>query len=188
MSNRFLIIVTGRPAAGKSTLAKRLSQELKVPLVSKDEIREVLFDRLGWDDRPWAQKLGVAGIGLMYYFARTQLLSNGSIILDNAFDPGVTTPQIITLQAETEAKIIQIICNADSDILFNRFFDRSKSGGRHLGHRDDNVEESLKAYFAKNYSPTMDLEGLTIEVDTADFVSISYEWVTEKIRRHMQTR
>lgn len=40
-----LVIVTGRPAAGKSTLAKWLSQELKLPLVSKDNIREVLFER-----------------------------------------------------------------------------------------------------------------------------------------------
>jgi dephospho-CoA kinase len=35
-----IIIVTGRPAAGKSTLAKWLSQELKLPLVSKDSITE----------------------------------------------------------------------------------------------------------------------------------------------------
>jgi dephospho-CoA kinase len=55
-----IIIVTGRPAAGKSTLAKWLSQELKFPLVSKDSIREQLFDRLGSKDRKWAQELGKA--------------------------------------------------------------------------------------------------------------------------------
>ena len=187
MHNRFLIIVTGRPAAGKSTLAKWLSHELRIPLVSKDEIREVLFDRLGWNDRPWAQKLGIVGIDLMYYFAKTQLLSGGSIILDNAFDPAVTTPQIIALQAETEAKIIQIICNADSDILFDRFFERAEAGGRHPGHGDEKVEEPLRAYFAKNHSPKMELEGLTIELDTADFSSINYGELIEKVQNHMQT-
>ena len=186
MGNRFLIIVTGRPAAGKSTLAKQLSQELKIPLVSKDEIREVLFDRLGWDDRPWAQKLGVVSIDLMYYFAKTQLLSGGSIILDNAFDPEVTTPQIIALQAATQAKIIQIICNAESELLFNRFFERAKKGGRHPGHRGDKVAEPLRGYLARNHSPKMDLYGQTIELDTTDFSSINYFELSEKIRVHMQ--
>jgi hypothetical protein len=37
-----------------------LSQELRLPLVSKDSIREELFDRLGWKDRKWAQELGKA--------------------------------------------------------------------------------------------------------------------------------
>jgi shikimate kinase len=41
-----IIIVTARLAAGKSTLAKRLSQELKLRFVSKDSIREALLDCL----------------------------------------------------------------------------------------------------------------------------------------------
>ncbi len=68
-----IIIVTGRPAAGKSTLAKWLSQELKLPLVSKDSIREELFNRLGWKDRKWAQELGKASVDMMFYFARATL-------------------------------------------------------------------------------------------------------------------
>ena len=68
-----IVIVTGRPAAGKSTLAKRLSQELMLPLVSKDDIREELFDRLGWKDRKWAQDLGKASIDMMFYFVMNLL-------------------------------------------------------------------------------------------------------------------
>ena len=68
-----IIIVTGRPAAGKSTLAKWLSQELKLPVVSKDNIREELFERLGWKDRKWAQELGKASVDMMFYFARAEL-------------------------------------------------------------------------------------------------------------------
>ena len=60
-----IIIVTGRPAAGKSTFAKWLSQELKLPLVSKDSIREALFERLGWKDRSWAHEPGKASVELI---------------------------------------------------------------------------------------------------------------------------
>lgn len=186
MTHRYLIIVTGRPAAGKSTLAAKLSQALNIPFVSKDAIREALFDRLGWSDRPWSQQLGIVSIDLMYHFAKTQLASGGSIILDNAFDPDVTTPQIIALQAETQAQVIQIICNADSDILFKRFFVRAKAGGRHPGHRDDLVEEPLRRYFSKNHSPVMNLDGLKIEMDSSDFASVDVAGLIEQIRSHMQ--
>ena len=87
-----MIIVTGRPAAGKSTLARWLSQELKLPLVSKDTIREELFDRLGWKDRKWAQELGKASVDMMFYFARAELAVGGSIIMDNSFPHLFPTP------------------------------------------------------------------------------------------------
>ena len=73
--------MTGRPAAGKSTLAKWLAKELKLPIISKDSIREVLFDQLGWQDRDWAKRLGRVSIDLMFYFAQTQLESGRSIII-----------------------------------------------------------------------------------------------------------
>ena len=69
----YLIVVTGRPGAGKTTLARWLAQELQIPLISKDSIREVLFERLGWNDRAWAQLLGRATVDLMSYFAQMQL-------------------------------------------------------------------------------------------------------------------
>ena len=68
-----IIVVTGRPAAGKSTLAKWLSQKLKLPLVSKDSIREELFDRLGWKDRKWAQELGKASVDMMFILREPSL-------------------------------------------------------------------------------------------------------------------
>jgi len=88
-----LIIVTGRPAAGKSTIAQWLAGELQLPWVSKDSVREVLFEQLGWQDRPWAQKLGLASLELMFYFAQAQFQIGGSLILDNAFDPIPSTPR-----------------------------------------------------------------------------------------------
>jgi tRNA uridine 5-carbamoylmethylation protein Kti12 len=58
----WLIIVTGRPAAGKSTLAKWLGQRLDMPVLSKDGIKEILFEELGWHDREWSKRLGRASL------------------------------------------------------------------------------------------------------------------------------
>ena len=36
------------PASGKSTIAVRISESLGIPMLSKDSIKEVLFDDLGF--------------------------------------------------------------------------------------------------------------------------------------------
>ena len=40
VNHPFLIVVTGRPAAGKTTLAHTLAQAIRCPLISRDEIKE----------------------------------------------------------------------------------------------------------------------------------------------------
>ncbi len=116
-----IIVVTGRPAAGKFTLAKWLSQKLKFPFVSKDNIREELFDRLGWKDRKWAQELGKVSVDMMFYFAPIELEVGHSIIMDNSFYPPVSNPRFQALKEKYHAGSIQIVCNSDRETLFQRF-------------------------------------------------------------------
>ena len=40
----YCILVTGIPAAGKSTIANFIAEKLNIPMISKDGIKEILFD------------------------------------------------------------------------------------------------------------------------------------------------
>ncbi len=44
---RKIVLVTGAPGAGKTTLALPLAERLRWPLISKDDIKETLFDSMG---------------------------------------------------------------------------------------------------------------------------------------------
>jgi predicted kinase len=44
---RSILIVSGAPASGKSTLAGALAEVFGYPLLSKDTLKESLFDSLG---------------------------------------------------------------------------------------------------------------------------------------------
>jgi predicted kinase len=181
----FLIIVTGRPAAGKSTLAKWLAQELGLPVVSKDRIREILFGQLGWADREWARQLGRVSIDLIFYFAQTQLAAGQSIILDNAFDPKLSEPRFLELKEQTHAEIIQIICDATSATLYQRFIERAEKGNRHPGHGDSEVQDELWASLQRELAPHMDVGGKLIEVNTDDYSALDYPQILAQVKRYM---
>ena len=177
-----IIIVTGRPAAGKSTLAKWLSHELKFPLVSKDSIREELFDRLGWKDRKWAQNLGKASVDMMFYFAEAELEVGHSLIMDNSFYPPVSTPRFQALKAKYQAESIQIVCNSDRETLFHRSKACADAGNRHPGHGDQDVLEELYANLADTSSQILAIGGTVIEVDTTDFSKIDYQEILKQVK------
>jgi len=181
----YLIIATGRPAAGKSTLAKWLSKELKLPVVSKDSIRELLFDQLGWKDREWVMLLGRVSIDLMFYFARAQLELDHSIIMDNAFHPGPSTPRFLELKERTRAEIIQIVCDANSETLLQRFQERAENGNRHPGHGDAKVQDELWKSLTRELSPLMDVGGKTIVLNTENFLSLDYSEILAEVKMYM---
>src|SRR3954469_22397130 len=47
----FAVVVSGLPGRGKSTFAVRLAEQLRLPLLSKDHIKEVLADAIGGGSR-----------------------------------------------------------------------------------------------------------------------------------------
>jgi predicted kinase len=178
-----IIIVTGRPAAGKSTLAKWLSQELKLPLVSKDTIREEMFDRLGWEDRKWARELGKVSVDMMFYFARAELEVGHSMIMDNSFYPPVSNPRFQALKEQYHAESIQIVCDSDRDTLFQRFKSRAETGKRHPGHGDQDVLEELYRNLGNVSSQVLDIDGAVIEVDTTDFDKVDYQGILDRVKK-----
>ena len=67
-----VILVNGLPGAGKTALARALSQRLRLPLFSKDVIKEAHADVLGvappppWTQRRWNASLGAAASETMW--------------------------------------------------------------------------------------------------------------------------
>ena len=53
-----LVLVTGSPASGKTSLAQPLARQRGLPLLGKDAIKEALFDTLGTGGRTWSRRLG----------------------------------------------------------------------------------------------------------------------------------
>lgn len=61
-----LIVVSGAPATGKSTIAAALAAGLRWPLLSLDPLKETLADVLGLGDEDWSDRLGDAAAAVIF--------------------------------------------------------------------------------------------------------------------------
>jgi predicted kinase len=103
-----VIIVTGPPASGKTTIGTQLARQLKLPFLSKDLFKETLFDVLGWSDRAWSQRIGGAGMALLYRTAQALLESGVSMVLESNFYPEWDGPQLQALHDGSGCRFVQV--------------------------------------------------------------------------------
>lgn len=80
------ILIAGMPASGKTTAGRQLSRQLNIPMLSKDDFKEILFDRLGFQSRQEKVRLGQAAMDLLYAAALPILSCGQHVILENNFE------------------------------------------------------------------------------------------------------
>jgi predicted kinase len=180
MPNPFLLIVSGLPCAGKTSIAERLAVELSLPLVTKDGIKELLFHALGWKDRNWSKQLSQASVELLLYFAESQLAAGNSLIIESNFQPDLAAPRFRAMQARYEAVLFQVHCRAASDTLYERF--KARTGTRHPGHVDQEYLEEFPSILARSLQETLDLGCPAAVVDTTDFQKVDYPTLLKAVR------
>ena len=176
-----VILITGISASGKTTLGRELAKRLNIPFISRDDIKETLFDSLGWEDREWSKKLGRGAFDLLFYFIELLLKANVSFMVESNFRPE-STPTFLALKEKYHFDIVQILCKADGNVLFERFKKRAESGERHPGHVDTVNIESFKESLLSGHWEPLKIEGKIIEVDTTDFEKVDVEGIANELK------
>jgi len=159
-----LIIVTGLPASGKSTLAAELARLLRVPLIGKDLIKESLFEVLGSGDSAHSRQLSTASFAVQFAVARELLAAGHRIILEGNFRPGEHERPLLDALPEDcdpSVAIAQILCHVEEPERLARLRRRCSDPGRHPGHRD----AQLALAPTHGGSAFVDLPGKRIEHD-----------------------
>ena len=163
-----LILVVGRPASGKTTLATRIADRFALPLLAKDDFKEILYDRLGTGDRAWSVRLGQAAFALLDHAVEQQLRGPGSFVVEAAYSAEYEDVRFQERQRRLGFRVLQIRCVAPDDVLVQRFVERSRSGLRHAGHVDLENEDEFRASLRDGRVETLALTGETLELDVTD--------------------
>ncbi len=185
----YCILLTGIPAAGKSTMAEAMSERLKLPVISKDTIKELLFDNVGFQSRAEKVNLGIASMEIMYYVAGQLMKAGQSFILENNFEYS-SEHGIKNLLEKYHYSALTITLTGDYKVIYQRFLERESSPDRHRGHvvndcypekKEDNPKDiKTKTISYENFVQGIEqrgfdsfwVDGRQIKVDTTDFSKI----------------
>lgn len=177
-----LVIITGPPGSGKTTLGTHLGQVLRLPFIYKDGIKESLFDSLGWSDRAWSRRLGIASLDLLFYFVEAQLAAGCSHIVESNFYPEFHTSRFLALKDRYGFIPFQISCVTNGEVLYQRYTQRWESGNRHPGHVEHVQLNEIRASLLKGRIEPLNIGGTLYELDTTDFTCIDYDGLVNAIK------
>ena len=194
----YCILVTGIPAAGKSTMAEAVSERLKLPVISKDTVKELLFDNVGFHSREEKVNLGIASMEIMYYVARQLMKTGQPFILENNFEYS-SESGMKNLLENYPYPVLTITLTGDYRVIYRRFLERESSPDRHRGHvvndcYPEKKENNMKTLKAKTISyenfvcgiekrgfDAFCVDGKQIKVDITDFSTINMEELLSQI-------
>lgn len=177
-----LLIVTGGLATLKTTISKRLSTDLGMLCLNKDDIKAVLVDHIGFNNREENKKLSVATVQTMIEVAHQAQLIGQDIILEANFKSS-ELQDILNKSGYSEHDMISICLYGDSKVLYDRYVQRQET--RHIAHTSTGLlsyevfEASLKEHRVE------DALGQVITYDTTTFGEEDYAILKHKIQSIM---
>jgi predicted kinase len=184
MTKPLVIVISGLPCTGKTTLGKRIARECSVPFFSKDGFKERLFDELGWSDRAWSKKLGLASYKLLFHALEAQLEVGQSCVVEANFYPEFHSQILNGFKQRYQVEFFQIHCHAQPEILLERFHARWESGARHPGHADNvTLPEMEQLVYQKSFR--LELGGITWDLDTTKLEKLEINTLIAELHDHL---
>ena len=174
-----LIVVAGYPATGKTSLARGIADEMHLPVIGKDDIKEALFDSLGTGDREWSARLGQATYEVMFRLLRQFLHAGVSVVVEANFEAGAATVSLGAILQELAAKPMLVVLHGDPDLIVDRIHARADSGERHPGHLDQDLSDELEEIVREPYQPP-EIPGPRLELDAANWDALAAaDWIRQ---------
>jgi len=146
-----LIVVSGAPGSGKTTLARRIADDLDLLLISKDAIKESLADSVGLPRTvDESSRLGDAAYAAMFALGASTLDAGRIAILDSNFRRGRSEPELASVAAGRPVRVLH--CIADRATIERRY--RGRAATRHPCHLDQlRVGDVLRELADGSYEP-----------------------------------
>ena len=194
----YCILVAGMPASGKSTIAEKISEALEIPMLSKDAIKEVLFDDLGFRSREEKVRLGVAAMHILYYSADRLMKANKPFVLENNFEDA-SLPGLLALLEAHHYTAVTVRLTGDPEVIYRRFAARDLSDTRHRGHvvndrypeppgapRENPTRKSYEQFrqdiVTRGYT-RFQANGPVLEVDVTELSSLDVPALLDSLRK-----
>jgi predicted kinase len=170
---RRVVLVSGAPGSGKTSLAGPLAAELGFALLGKDQIKETLHDALGApeSDLAWSQRLGAAAMEVLWALAADA----PAVVLEANFRPRhvYVRDQILALSARP----VEVNCVCPAELAARRYAERAATS--HPVH----VVTSLTPEVLAEYDRPVGI-GEVVTVDTTRPIDVTE--LADRVRACLQ--
>ena len=170
-----LILISGDLAAGKSTLAASLSEALNLVCLTKDSLKEIACDAIGYETREENRQLSIAATDSMIYFFNQCAKVGQSLILEANFRQDEIS-RIKEIADEYSYQVLLINLTGDINLLYQRFLDRLVN--RHVAHRSLHLDYSIDRF--ATYINDIRNQDLLYPAFNIDMTYLDEEEVTEE--------
>lgn len=183
-----IIFMHGGPATGKTSVGVPLAESLAIPYISKDGVKEPIFDCVGiptaWEsDEPLSgKKMDDASIQILFYLIEAQLQAGCACVIDSTFQAR-NTPALVALRERYGFTPIQVLCRAEPAELARRYRRRAETRERHPGHLDRRLADNFDADAMEKLFQPLDIGGHVLPVDTTDFKEDDFQELMRSIER-----
>jgi cytidylate kinase len=196
-----MILVSGLPAAGKTTFADWLSSEIYVPLICRDRVQGKCLEigRNNFESVPLSNEeynsifaSGGSLPSVLYWFFCEEIMKSSSpLIIESVFI--TKEKEIISgLIQKYNYKTVNVHFDASIEVIHHRFNDRiyNNIGVGNNVEKQKEIEIPFE-FFKKEFENDegMDVKNFRygdciIYVDTTDFSMVSYTDIAEQIQRY----
>jgi aspartyl/asparaginyl-tRNA synthetases len=200
MMKKYLILLAGPPATGKSYLSRLICQALpETYTVSPDELKENLADNIGYNTLE--EKVELEKVVWDYYYQALELymkIGKQFILTEYPFSYK-QKPILEKLSTKYKYDIITIRLVCDFETLWNRRIQRDLSEDRHLSyilshyHYGDTLEDRTAAdqlITKEEFAEIIEARdynhfemGKLYEVDVTDYSKVDYEPIIKELDR-----
>lgn len=180
-THALLIVVCGAPASGKTTLARRLAKDLRLPLLEKDVIKEAFAETLDRPNLTASRQIGAASMNVMFALACETLQRRTSLMIESNFLLRFATDDLARMAKLSAIHLIQ--CSAPADIIETRYRQRAAEGVRHEIHFDLDALPDLQANLARGEYDLTSLPHPSIPVDTTNGYAPSYPVILKSLEQ-----
>lgn len=161
-----LVVVSGPPGSGKTTLAHKIALAVGCPAVCRDEIKEgMVHATRGFASGPGDE---LSRRALPTFFGVLELLLGGGVttVAEAAFQDRLWRPGLEPLQNLAQLRIVH--CTVDADVAFQRNLRRRENDPLRQAHADPGPQDAAKHAQGHNAFDRVSVDVPWIEVDTTD--------------------